>query len=219
MELPIWLKSELSASDLGKMETAVIEAEKQTSAEIVPMIVLKSMPSFMAFFMAFLYAGFLHYASSWLLASSMPWSVGSYLNLSTTYPIYAFSLWFLFVRFPYLLRLATPKEIREYFAMRRAESEFHGLRMWETEAATGVLFFISLQEHISIILADEAIDKKMLKGSWDKILKDSLKKIKNQGFSFGVIHAVTQISNLIQKDFPISPDDIDELPNHLVIKE
>lgn len=219
MELPDWLRSELTKEDLDRLEENVKKAELQTSAEIVPMIVLRSSPAFMSFILALIYSGLLQYVSTAFLPLFFEWGGQSSFSLQISYPIYLAVLWFLFVRFPFLERIATPKAIREYFCFRRAESEFHGLRMWNTKEATGVLFFVSLEEHISVILADEAIDKKMIKGSWDKILQDSIKEIKSKDLPSGIALAVSQISDLIQKDFPIEEGDINELPNHLVIKE
>lgn len=214
-----WLGDEISPEDIKYLEEAVAKAELKTSAEIVPMLVKSSVPKFIWVLFAVLYAAIVQYI--YLLASgfsSFEFLRGHSFELSVL-PASFLVFYVLLLRFNTIKKLLVPYYLKEYFVLRRAESEFWQLRMWKTKDATGVLYFVSLEEHISVILADEAIDKKVVDGSWDGILKLSLQAIRKKGLKEGIALAVSQISDLIQSDFPIQKDDIDELPNRLVIKE
>lgn len=90
----------------------------------------------------------------------------------------------------------------------------HGL--YRTRDATGVLVFISVLEHKVQVLADHGIDAKMPPGAWDTIVADLTHGIKDGQAATAICHAVAAIGNMLAENFPVRPDDEDELKNIII---
>lgn len=115
------------------------------------------------------------------------------------------------------------KEKRKLFESNKtikelSEDEFIRAGIVNTAEKTGVLIFILLSEKQFYILADKKISDKFPQQIFDSIAKEMSNQFKSGKFSKGIINCIDILSELLSQDFPIEPDDIDELSNKIVIK-
>lgn len=98
-----------------------------------------------------------------------------------------------------------------------AEEEFYRLGMDKTRDNTGILIFILLEERKYYILADSGINSKVSQATWDSV-RDKMKEYFKKGeFSNGVIFAINEAGRILSENFPIKPEDKDELSNKVVL--
>lgn len=212
-----WLKNDLKDQDLKRIEEAISSAEKKTRGEIVPMIVRRSSTighipivlftiSLLLFYISGLYDyTHEHFEQSWIFTLS--WSLLS-LPLSI-----------LFSKSPRIQRAFVNSIDRDLQTQSRALNEFYQANLDKTEGSTGILLFISLDDHKAVVLADQNISKKLPQKTWDEVVQLLLNGAKKRDLASGFCDAIKLCGEILEKDFPILPDDINELPNHLIIKD
>lgn len=217
MKIPIWLTRVLDDQGAEKIATAVRQAEQRTSAEIVPMIVRRSVTIGHVPLLLFL----IHILVLLLLLPVLVsgWSQIPYWGLELGVFIVAGVLAWLQSGWSFWHRYLTAPEDRELSARRRAELEFYESNIKQTSASTGVLIFVSLLEHQAVILADKAVAERFSKDIWREILDQLLASIKAGNFTAGMEKAIADVGRLLEKEFPVHPGDRNELPDPLVIKE
>ena len=212
-----WLKKYLTNEGLKKIEQSIISAEKKTSGEIVPMIVRRSstighvpIMLFTIFLLLFYVSGvydFSHdfFSESWLI--TLAWSVLSiFISL-------------LLSKSPKIQRMFVNSIDRDSQSRSRALNEFYQAGLDKTEASTGILLFISLDDHEAVVLADKSISDQLPPETWKEVVQLLLKGAKHKDLAEGFCLAINKCAEILEKNFPILPDDVDELPNQLIIKE
>jgi putative membrane protein len=80
-----------------------------------------------------------------------------------------------------------------------------------------VLIFVSVAEHYVEILADTAIDARVPRGTWKKIVDDLAVSIGKRHPTDGLVAAVAAVGAHLAKHFPPHAHDTNELPNHLIV--
>jgi uncharacterized membrane protein len=95
--------------------------------------------------------------------------------------------------------------------------EFHRLGMDKTKDKTGVLLFFLIKERKFHIVADSGINAKVADGYWDSLAESLSSQFKEQQFCRGICSAVKEIGLALEREFPIAPDDRNELSNDVVI--
>lgn len=85
-----------------------------------------------------------------------------------------------------------------------------------TAERTGVLIFVSLAERYAEIVADAGIDAKVPQDMWDSIVAGLIDDARNGRLADGFVTAVAAVGALLAEHFPVGPDDINELDDHLV---
>lgn len=215
-----WLKGWLSDGDFARIENSVKIAERATCAEIVPMIVHSSSPTGHVPYLLFLLAltvlwTLLPYLAPWVetMAPGVPFEI---LELAAAAVAGAFT--WLFKENDFLIRVLTPRGDRAANAMRRAQLEFYQSNIKLTEDKTGVLIFVSLREHQAVVLADKSIADKFSPETWSKILGDLIAHLKKGDLTGGMCTAIEEAGEILTQAFPIAHRDVNELPDHLVIK-
>lgn len=212
-----WLKPYIKQENIQAIEAKLAEVERSTSGEIVPMVVHRSstighVPLTLLFFILALLAIFDIDHVQRMYTGESYWPL-------LTWPLIAF----LFVRLlapkDWVQRLLTSDDDRLSQAEMRAEVEFweHGLH--KTDGSTGVLLFVSLMEHKAVVLADETIAKKLPPETWQTVVKLMIEGVKKQNLGQGLIDAIEKCGEILAPHFPIQPDDVNELPNKLIIQE
>lgn len=202
-----WINRFLNESDLTAIRSAVAEAEKTTSGEIVPMIVKSSsttghvFPILALFFVAL---------NGWLLG---------YEWLALIVSAGLIGLAYFLSRSSFFQRLLTTREDQEIQVHRRAELEFLELGLDKTAGKTGILIFVSLLEHRIVVLADKAINEKVAKETWSELVSELTTAIKAHQVHDGFIKAVHHCAEILKPHFPIHPNDLNEIRDHLVVKE
>jgi putative membrane protein len=211
----------VSAKDFESVALAIAKAEKKTSAEVVVTVVRQSanydhvpVLLFTLFFMTFVLGGI----DSWIYANWLPYAwppQTSYLLLVGL----AFFCAIFFSKFGFVQRALTSSEAIERWVALRAEAEFFEKIYGKTKSATGVLIFVSLVEHRTVILADKPIFEKVPKQSFDQILSQLIVNLKKNELTRGLVTAVEAIGDLLSSDFAASPENVNEMCNQVIFKD
>ena len=203
----------LTQSERDRISQAVLEAEKLTTGEIVPMIVAQSddYPGArwrLAIVIALLF-GFLAYFflddfdPAWILWVQIP---GLYVG----YGLGNFSV----VLRPFLASSKIDEEVHQ-----RALQAFFSRDLHATKNRTGILVMASLLERRAEILADTGINAKVPLDTWQEILNDMTGKIKSGDLTEGICNAVRECGEVLAEDFPGAHDNPNEISNKIIIED
>jgi putative membrane protein len=210
----------LTEEEKREIEHCVKEVEKNTSGEIVHMVVSASYHYPMSNMIGALIFGLLISIVVTLVFSiRKSWGGITALDLWLFPAVLAVS--FLLVhelvkRIPWLKRIfITKAEINEEVE-EAALTSFYRNGLNNTRDRTGILIFISVFEHRAFVLADEGINAKVDTGVWQEIVETVVQGIKQRRQAEGICQAVRRCGDLIRKHFPIKADDTDELDNLIV---
>lgn len=107
---------------------------------------------------------------------------------------------------------------RKYSTRKVALHEFYKLGMDNTRDKTGVLIFVLFKEKKFEIVADKGINEKISEDTWSKISSELSSAFSNGQYKTGLISCITKIGNVLVKEFPVKEDDINELPDEIVIE-
>ncbi len=203
----------LTQADRDRISQAVLEAEKRTTGEIVPMIVAQSddYPGArwrLAIVTALLF-GFLAYFvlddfdPLWILWAQIP---GLYIG----YWVGTFGA----VLRPFLVNSKIDEEVHQ-----RALQAFFSRNLHATRDRTGILVMASLFEQRVEILADTGINAKVPKDTWQGILSDMIGRIKAGDLTEGFCTAVRECGEVLAEDFPGTHDNPNEISNRIIIED
>ncbi len=203
----------LTQSDCDRISCAVREAEKQTTGEIVPMIVAQSddypgarwrLAIVTALLFGFLAYFFLEdFDPAWILWAQIP---GLYFG----YWLGSFGA----VLRPFLVSSKIDEEVHQ-----RAVQAFFSRDLHATKDRTGILVMASLLEHRVEILADTGINAKVSKDTWQVILTDMIGAIKSGDLTEGFCTAVRECGEVLAKDFPGTHHNPNEISNKVIIED
>ena len=101
----------------------------------------------------------------------------------------------------------------------QALQEFFVQGLYKTDAATGVLIFVSLLEHRVVVLADEGINEKVDSTCWEKTDAAVLDGIRAGSLRKGIEEGLARCGEVLAEHFPCQKGDKDELPNHLIVRQ
>ncbi|HFD13553.1 MAG TPA: hypothetical protein ENJ32_13960, partial [Crenotrichaceae bacterium] len=117
--------------------------------------------------------------------------------------------------FPVLrLPFISKKEMQEEVQIKAAQT-FQLLRLRNTQAATGVLIYVSLYERMVSIIGDDAISEKLSQDDWDQVCAIVVNGMKSGKPHTALEEAVAQCGKLLSQHFPRQDNDENELPNKL----
>lgn len=209
---------------------AVAEAEAHTSGEIVTVLADRSdgytdvalmwavAISFtaMAFITAFpdFYTGLVdRVLGHW----SHVWTPGDLLTLVTGVGLLKFlGMWAIqawqplkFLLIPPPVKLARVRDAAVRHFKVGAERRTHG--------RTGVLVYVSMREHRAEIVADEAIASIVDAEVWGQAMADMLAEIRHGRVAEGLAAGVRDVGQVLAQHFPRDADDINELPDRLIL--
>lgn len=95
--------------------------------------------------------------------------------------------------------------------------EFAARGLTRTKDRTGVLLYVALQERYAEIVADTGIDGKVDDATWRGIIEPLLAAARDDNLREGLIDAVGAVGRVLASHAPRAGDDVDELPNKVVI--
>lgn len=98
-----------------------------------------------------------------------------------------------------------------------AVKDFEKLGMTNTKDKTGILIFIIFDERYYDILADEGIYSKIPDSTWKSIEDKIVDEFSNEGYLNGILHIIDRMGEVLSKEFPRSADDVNELPDEVII--
>ena len=219
----------LSEADHAKVTAAVTAAEAGTAGEIVTVVARRSDSyhdvglhwAVLAMLFALVLLSIfpqpidnLHrlYAGPW--EEHVP--TGAALAIAT----FVATIVFLAVRYllaiPALRMALTPAATKTRRVRRKALQLFRTGAEKRTVGATGVLLYLSLDEHRAELIADAAIHARVDEDVWGHAMAALVAAVKDGRPADGMAAAVTEIGVVLAEHFPRGDDDINELPDRLI---
>ena len=100
---------------------------------------------------------------------------------------------------------------------KRALELFGSLHIWDTEHNNGVLIYLLLVDKDVEIVADRGIDKHVGHAGWEKICHDMEVMFRRGEFEAGVLQGISEISAELEKHFPLTGINKNEISNKPLI--
>jgi putative membrane protein len=110
-----------------------------------------------------------------------------------------------------------PGFVKRRQAHETALREFTARGLTLTRGRTGVLLYVAMQERYAEIVADAGISAKVEAETWQVIVEPLLAAAAQDRLREGLIAAVAAIGAVLQTHAPPAAEDVDELPNKVVI--
>ncbi|KGQ18905.1 putative membrane protein [Lysobacter dokdonensis DS-58] len=104
--------------------------------------------------------------------------------------------------------------LRGTTARERAEQAFAKLRVWDTEANTGVLLYVLLADHRLEIVADRGL-RGVDPPAWEAVCRRIQDGLRSEDPASAIVHGIEAISDLLAEHAPqvAGRTDRDEIPN------
>ena len=97
----------------------------------------------------------------------------------------------------------------------RAKEVFHELNMDETELKNGVLIYLAVEDRHFVICGDKGIDDVVQDDFWNCTRDIMAAEFKKGDFKQGLIDGIRRAGEQLQKYFPFTDDDKNELSNEI----
>jgi putative membrane protein len=210
-----WWTRKLAPHDVARIERAIADAERKTTAEIVPVLARRSSACSSVFFVLalqlFATVSILLYGVEAWRQEPLPFEVILLATIGGV--ILAWSI----ATQSWAFRWVVPADDRDYQCNLRALGEFHRLGLTSTRGRTGVLLFVSTDDHRAVVLADEAIAKLLPPETWQRVVDKLLAHIKKGRYAEGFCEAIGMTGEILKDHFPATVTDKNELRNHLIL--
>ncbi len=210
-------QSFLTPAEQETITRCVQEAEKQTSGEIVPMIVSESHhyppaaiygATFISLPVALLVTHLLG-ASFWIGPDNMWLFLACFILLyAISYPLVQNISW---LKRRFLLPARAEEEVKA-----GAIQAFFTEKLYRTRAQNGILLYISVFERRVWILADSGIIEKIGQEQWQEIVDAVTSGIRKKRQAAAICEAVNRIGAILKEFYPYEKDDSDELHNLII---
>ena len=217
------LKQKFKDEDLQRIKSAVKDAEKNISGEIVPVIVERSDNYVLA-----------SYKASLIVATIVFFTmviVDRYVLVNATTTLYYDPVFIFFVVvlggvIGYVVpifsepvrRLMLTQKMMDECTRQRAENAFLEEEVFNTRHRTGIMIFISFFEHEVIVMADRGISKVVDQKEWDKIVRELVVNIREGKIMDGIEAGIRRCGEILhEKGFTKTTDDVNELRDDLRI--
>lgn len=211
-----------TADDRKAISAAVQQAEKKTSAEIVPVVVTSSDRYERAEDIIGLVTALVAVAATWTQFQHFKtnWEGDPELTLHLPFVLAIFAAgWglglLLAKALPTLKRLAIPGKVSLGRVLIAAHHAFDSLHVRNTSGEEGVVIFVSLFEHRVCVWADKAVSDKIPEAAWKEACETLVKGLKDGKARDGFVEAIRKLGDVLAKDFPVRPTDVNELSNEL----
>lgn len=209
--------------DHDKIESAVREAELNTSGEIVACLTERSDDYGLGVVRAIVMFVLLGVLIQLLIPLYPGWNLGwAYTNWGALSILLGFGLagGLLAYLSPPFLRLCAGKRLMARMVHLQAMRAFVEEEVFLTKARTGILLFVSVFERRIEVIGDEGINKQVDASEWEGVVERIRAGILAEDFSAGLVDAIGQCGKLLQeKGVSIRSDDVDELSNRLRIRD
>lgn len=223
------MRMRLSEADHRRVTTAVTAAEARTDGEIVTIVARRSgeyhdvalLWAILAMLLVLaLLAAFprvIDHVHSWF---GDPWGEAPPPGEVLLIAMAAMVVSFLAARLAlawWPLRLAlTPRSAKARRVRRKALALFRAGAEARTVASTGVLLYLSIDEHRAEIIADSAIHSRVDPEVWGDAMAALIAAVRDGRPADGMAEAVARIGVVLAEHFPRSAGDTNELPDRLI---
>ncbi|MBV8880193.1 MAG: hypothetical protein JO332_09535, partial [Planctomycetaceae bacterium] len=203
---------------------AVAEAEKRTAAEIVPVVATTSDRYERAEDLVGLGVAATAVAAVWTVFQRVQpgadWDSGQDLAVHVVYILAVFAAgWAIGIllakMIPGLKRLAISRKTSLARVLIAAHHAFESLHVRSTKGATGVVIYVSLFERRVCVWADRSISEKIPETEWKEACATLTASLKEGKPREGFVQAIRKLGDVLAKQFPVQPRDVNELPNEL----
>lgn len=204
----------LTAAEHEAVRKAIEDAERRTSGEIHCVLAQRSdsylLPA--AFFLTIAIIGLSLVAA---IALHLYW-----LSL----PLYQFVLaqmaavltgFGVLLAWPRMRIHLVPRSLRYRRAHENARRQFVGRNIHLTRQRTGVLIFLSMEEHYAEVLADSGIASKVSQERWNEAVDRLVGQASQGHMAQAFSAAIALVGEELALHFPPEPDDPNELSDHL----
>ena len=219
----------LSAEDHAKVTAAVAAAEEHTDGEIVTIVARTSdayhdvglhWAVLASLLVLALLSAFPNSVDAIHFLTGDPWnehvSTGTALTIATVLA----TVTFLVVRYLLAIRplrmALTPAATKTRRVHARALALFRASAEHRTIAATGVLLYLSLDEHRAEIVADVGIHSRVSSDVWGPAMAALVAAVKDGRPGDGMAAAVQEIGVVLAEHFPRTGSNPNELPDRLI---
>ena len=100
-------------------------------------------------------------------------------------------------------------------AIERAAEVFYDLKMNQTAARNGILFYLAVKDHKFAIIGDEGINKNVEHDFWNDIKYEMIVNFKENRFAEGLIDGILKCGKRLKEYFPYQSDDVNELSDEI----
>jgi putative membrane protein len=201
----------LTVADRARIAAAIAEAERATAGEIRVVLVTRSLLRGHVY--PVLWAALAALILPWLAALFVPMPL---LALFAGQLVLFGGTAFVLMR-PALSRAVTPRWVREEAAREMALTQFLTLGIHETRERTGVLILVALADRVAEVVADQKIHARVGHGAWHAVCAQIVAGGRDERLADGLVAGIAEAGRVLAAHFPPRPDDINELPDHLVV--
>lgn len=200
----------LTSTDRQRIASAIAEAERQTSGEIV-CVVARAASDYR--YVPVCWAAIVALALPWGLIRFTPWSAERiHLVQLAAFLLVALVLWIL----PDRSRLV-PAFVKRNRARQEAERQFMAQRIFHTAGRTGCLIYIAQAERLAAVFADEAIARKVSPDVWKRTIETITEGLQNGRGAEALIKAVAICGDVLKEHAPPNMRNRNELPNRVIV--
>ncbi|HWJ69245.1 MAG TPA: hypothetical protein VNS79_04255 [Sphingobium sp.] len=219
----------MSEADHRLITDAVAAAEARTDAEIVTIVASRSdayhdvglhwaiLAAFLVPAFAAIFPHWYEQALIWLLGE---WTHDLPLRMVMLLLLGNMILKFLVVRYllaiPALRMIFTPGSTKSRRVRRRALLLFRTAAEARTARLTGVLLYLSLDEHRAEIVADEAIAAKVSPEAWGEAMAAMIDEVREGRVAQGMALAIEKAGIILAEHCPKTAGNPNELPDRLI---
>ncbi len=197
-----------------EISRAIKSMETRTSGEIAVILVDQSDPYPEGEFLGgILIGGLLAFVAALWFFHGQIWF------LVPLHFLFFLPLYLLFQKIPFLKTPFLGARRKEAAVRRRALQAFYEKGLYRTQQHTGVLFFLSLLERKVWVLADKGIYEKIKQETLNQFAGQVSAGVRDRLAGRALVQAIQGIGNLLAEHFPITPGDIDELPDEVMTLE
>jgi len=208
---------QITPDDRARIKTAVELAEKETSGEIVPLVVPVSGNYSWVHPLAAFKGVLLATVGMEIYSLSHPFPIPAYQWIYVQFLGAALVAALSFV--PALRRWAIGRQRLATRVDERALATFLSEGLTETKKRTGVLIYVSLFEHRVEILGDRGIHARVGDDYWNSLCDVLSKRIAAGELVEGMIAAVRDVGEKLKTHFPREADDENELSDDVRTRE
>lgn len=208
-----------SEADRQRIAEAIDKAEAATAAEIVPYVVVQSDAYPAARWRGGVLGALLIVSAAALLRATPAPTLAPYLadlyvlaaalGTGIVGAVAAGAL-------PPLTRALTPPDEMGRAVYRRAVEAFLEHELFDTQDRTGILLFVSLNEHRIEVLADRGIDAQVDASAWTDVTDHIRQGIEDDRLTQGLLNGIERCGRVLDEHgLEAGPDNEDELANRL----
>ncbi|MDG2914686.1 TPM domain-containing protein [Bisgaard Taxon 10/6] len=117
------------------------------------------------------------------------------------------------------LRVYIERYLKNMPVLDRTLQVFDELEMGKTQARNAVLIYIAHKDRQCAVIGDIGIHQFVGNEFWQQTTDAMIARFKQDNYTDGVVEAIQKIAKELAAHYPNRPDDVNELPNEVIIHE